>query len=359
MHPLDQTAKIRRRDGKGGILPSIEKMADQFWQGWSEASQVLLPANYRPVKQVVMAGMGGSGLTAHVLQFLLRGRLNVPIALVNDYALPRYVNQQCLVIVTSYSGNTEESIAIFKAALKNKAKIFVIASGGELVRLAKKHRQPHYCFNNKFNFSDQPRLGWGYLLASQLAVLQRCGLLRLNEKERKNIAAVFERSEQKFGLAKPTAKNPAKLLAQQLKEKNILVVGAEFLSGVAHALANQINESAKNLAVYFYLPELDHHLIEGLEQPRASRRFLKFLFLESGLYQERNQQRFALTREVLEKDKIAYNVYRAQGLTKLGQTIEVLIFSAYLSFYLALVNGEKPEAILWVDYFKKRLNKIK
>ncbi len=359
MNLLDQAAKIRRWDKKWQVLVSIEKLPDQFFQVWREIGQIKVPAGYAKAANIIMMGMGGSGLTAHLIQSLYYHKLNLPLQLVNGYSLPAYANRDSLVVITSYSGNTEEALAVFKEALLRKTKIFVITTDGQLSKLAKKYGVPRYYIDDELNFSEQPRLGSCYMLAAQLAVLKKCGLIRFTEKELHNLEEVFKKFSQRFSLDNPLIKNPAKTIAQQVVDKIIIGVAAEFLNGNAHILANQINESANNFAVYFQLPEINHHLFDGLAHPGLNRRVLKFIFIESDLYHENIQFRFTLTKEVLAKKNIGFLTYKTKSLTRLGQTIEVLLFSSYLSFYLAILNRENPQASPLVEYFKKRLAKTR
>ena len=143
-------------------------------------------------------------------------------------------------------------------------------------------------------------------------------------------------------------------LAEKLTGKIPVIVCAEHLSGNAHILANQINESAKQIALYFFLPELNHHLLEGLTFPKANRRDLFFLFFNSDNYFSRNQRRLKLTEEVLAKQKIKYRHFELTG-TRLEEAGQLLVLGSLLSYRLALVNGVEPAKIPWVNYFKRRL----
>jgi glucose/mannose-6-phosphate isomerase len=135
------------------------------------------------------------------------------------------------------------------------------------------------------------------------------------------------------------------------------VVASEHLAGSAHVFANQLNETAKAMASYFLIPELNHHLLEGLQFPVKSKATTFFIFLESKLYHQRNQQRYGITQLVLKKNKVSYTTIKLSSSTKLAQALEAVVFSSYASFYLAMLHGVNPNRIPFVEYFKKQLEK--
>ena len=143
-------------------------------------------------------------------------------------------------------------------------------------------------------------------------------------------------------------------LAKKLFGKIPVIVSAEHLAGNAHIMANQIQESAKQTALYFNLPELNHHLLEGLATPKSNRQNLYFLFFNSKDYYPKNQKRFSITAEVLKKQKIKFQQFEFSG-QPVEQAAEVLVFGSLLSYELAKINKVDPNRIPWVNYFKRRL----
>jgi glucose/mannose-6-phosphate isomerase len=136
-----------------------------------------------------------------------------------------------------------------------------------------------------------------------------------------------------------------------------VVMIAEHLEGVAHVFANQINENAKTYSEYRVVPELNHHLMEGLQFPESNASNLLFVSVHSDLYVPGNQRRMELTEQVLEKNKIEYRELTLTSKTKLEQAFELLVLGSYSSFYLALLNNQNPTPNPWVDWFKAELKK--
>lgn len=340
---LDDQKLINKFDSHN-CLASIEKLDDQCQQAWNEAIKIKLPPSYRKVKNIVVAGMGGAALGAHLIKTIFSDKLRLPFEIVNHYNLPAYVGPETLIFLISFSGATEEVISAADQAKKLKAKLIVIASGGRLAKLAAENNWPAYIFDPIHNPSGQPRLGLGYTLMSQLAFLKKLAFLKVSFPSHLNPPQLKDKE-----------RTESKNMALNLQNKALFIVGAEHLLGNAHILSNQINENAKQFASWFALPEIDHHLLEGLAFPKNNKQNLKFIFLESDLYHPSVQKRFPLTREVLKKQGIESMVWQARSKTKFEQSLEALSFGGFLSFYLTMLNQIDPSEIPWVNYFKKNL----
>ncbi len=354
MKTLDDK-KIMKKYDRQNMLGSIESVGLQCQQAWSEVKKIKIPKNYRQVKSVVINGMGGSALGGHVIGSMFFRQLRVPFHVINSYAVPGWVNKDTLYVLSSYSGTTEEVLATFTEARRRHAKLLVICAGGQLAKLAKKNKIPAYIFEPRFNPCNQPRMGLGYSIIGQVALLRQCGLLAISENDFQKALAKIHTWHKKFGARAVTAKNPAKQLAKVLAGKIPIVMAAEHLSGNAHILANQINENAKTFSAYFLLSELNHHLMEGLRFPHENKRLLHFVSLESGRYLPSITKRFAVTKKVLQKNGIKYTAYKTQSLTTLGEVVEILLFGSYTNYYLALANKLDPSPIPYVDFFKAAL----
>lgn len=355
MNILDDQKQIQKLQ-RLPVLESVRQLSNQCQQAYLEASQVKLPKSYKKIKNVVINGMGASGLGGHILKSLYKDKITVPVEVINSYTLPAYVNNQTLYLASSYSGTTEEVVTSLKEAKKKKAKIMGLTTGGSLATFLKKNKLPGFVFKPKFNPSGQPRMGVGYSVVGQLTLLNKIGLLKFPKSDLQNIVQVLEQNKQLFDFETGVKKNPAKQLALALKDKISIIVAAEHLAGNAHTLANQINESSKNFSCYFLIPELNHHLLEGLVKPPANKN-LTFIFLESSLYLPKNQKRIKITKQVLKKNKIRHVSFQVSPSSRLKQAFGTLLFGSYLSLYLSLLNGVNPVTIPFVDYFKRELIK--
>ena len=158
-------------------------------------------------------------------------------------------------------------------------------------------------------------------------------------------------------LDSPFVDNSAKKLAHDLKERMIVLIAAEHLIGASHGFKNMLNENSKTFAVRFSLPEMNHHLLEGLAFPAQNKQVLKFLFLVSDLYDSKIEKRIEITRRVIEKNGIETKMKKINGQTRLSQVLSLLYLGSFTSAYLAFLNNLDPAPIPWVDYFKKALKK--
>jgi glucose/mannose-6-phosphate isomerase len=351
-------------------LKSIQLLPAQIKQAYQEAQKVKIPQNYQSIDKVAVCGMGGSQLGVDFVKHLFSQELKVPIIQVRGYDLPKFVDDKTLVILISYSGNTEEVLSINSkfqpprnkqitiSKIRNpKPKFIIISSGGKLEAIAKQYKIPAYIFNPINNPSGQPRLGTGYIIGSLISILKR---LKLAEIKDEQITILFKQETRnkkqetnKLQSPKPNFQTPD--LIRKLKNKIPVIVASEFLQGNAHIMANQINESAKQLALYFAIPELNHHLLEGLTFPQYNQRNLYFLFFYSRYYHPRNQKRYKITQEVLRKQKINYQQIEFSG-DKINQAIQMLMFGSHLSDEVSKVNRVNPNETPWVNYFKRRLS---
>ena len=280
---LDNIKRIKKLDSQG-MWQSIESLGLQCQQAWEEAQEVKIPKSYRNIDNILINGMGGSGLGGHIIEFLYGGELKVPFKVINSYKLPGFVNQRTLYILSSYSGTTEEVLATLSEARKRRARLLVICAGGVLARQAKKNRIPGYIFTPRFNPCGQPRMGLGYAIVGLITMLKKCGLFRVTEAEFKGIIKTIVLLHRDFGLKTPISRNKAKKTAQAVQASIPIIVGAGHLAGNTHVIANQINENSKNFSAYFLISELNHHLMEGLLFPKGNRKNLHFLFIESSQY---------------------------------------------------------------------------
>ncbi|MBU4421777.1 SIS domain-containing protein [Patescibacteria group bacterium] len=322
------------------VFESIKLLPAQFESSLS--SEIKFPPSYKNIKNVCLCGMGGSALSAHIVKAL--NEIKVPFCFYNGYEPPKFVGKDTLFIASSYSGNTEEVLAGIEEAGRRKAKICLITAGG---KLGKKYKNlyPSIIFDTELNPSAQPRYGLGYSLGALFNILIKLDLIDYKMEYLKNISV---------GLIAPSLKKAEKM-AQELSGKAPIVVASEFLEGNAHIFVNQINETAKVFSEYHSMPELNHHLMEGLKRPAINTKYLKFLFLDSALYAPKIIKRFAITKEVVKKNKIEYTEYKVSGKTQVEQALNFLFFGSLVSLVLAIFYKESPTDILWVKYFKSKL----
>ncbi|GEM_PF-67060 len=328
------------------ILGSIQSLPYQCAQVISEVAQQTIPPNCNLIDNIVISGMGGSALGGRVIASLERQTMRVPIVVSTEYHLPNFANAKTLVVISSYSGETEETLCALAEARSRGCQIFVLTTGGKLAELARQFRLPHYIFQPKFNPSHQPRMSLGYEVTAMLALLARCQLIHpLKELSR---LPEFLRSRQ--------SNESIQLLAKNLAGRIPVFLASEHLKGAVHAIKNQLNENAKTFAVVFDLPEANHHLMEGLAHPSTNPENLAVVMVDSPHYHPEVRRRYPLTRQIITKHHIPVFDFPLAGPNPVFEALDVIQSGAYLAYYLSQEYGLDPGPIPWVDWFKDELH---
>ncbi len=354
---LDNVKKVLESQGGDKVVTSIDALPKQLEQSFSESIKIEFSNEYKNVSGVVVCGMGGSRFPSLILQYLFKEKLKVPYLINDDYILPSFVDKNTLVILSSYSGTTEEVIHCGITAKERGVKLAGICAGGEIAEFLKGESAPCYVFDPVHNPSGQPRIGFGYAVGGHLGLLLALGLVEVTIEEVESAISNLPFLLSSFKLDVLVEKNPAKQLAQKLLNKYPYYVVSEFLTGVGNAVANQTNETAKTISSFRVIPELNHHLMEGLKHPDELKKLAVFVLFYSGLYSPSIQKRFSITKDVIGQNKIGVVWQELKGKTKIEQCFELMGMGSYLSMYLAALYGEDPTVIPFVDYFKEQLKK--
>jgi glucose/mannose-6-phosphate isomerase len=354
---LDSREAIAKLDNSN-MLGSVEALYKQLTHAWEDTQNLTFTPSTE-IREVVLAGMGGSALGGDVIKTLYKTELKVPFDIIRDYSLPAYTSEDTLVILESYSGTTEEIVACAHEAIERKAQVMVIAAGGTLIELAKEHGWTYYQINPTHNPSGQPRMAIGYAVFGTICLLSKAGLLSLTKAEVDAVAAVIKKTVEASTVEVAQDVNPAKLLAYTMFDKRPIFVVSGFLEGAGHVVTNQTNENAKAYADYKVIPELNHHLMEGLRFPASNTTTHVFVFINSALYHPRSQARVKLTQKIVEENHIETMMLELHSETKLEQVFETIALVGFAGFYLSIIEGIDPSPIPFVDKFKDELGKVK
>ncbi|MFA6390532.1 MAG: SIS domain-containing protein [Patescibacteria group bacterium] len=331
------------------VFKSINLFPEQIKDSFKKSSELNLPKEYQQVKNIIACGMGGSRFPHYIIKELFKEEIKIPYLINDDYILPGFVNDNTLVVLSSYSGTTEEVLTVGQKAYEKNAKIIGISNGGELKFFLEKIEAPGYFFDPVFNPSNQPRIGFGYLIGGIIGLLFNLKILNL---EKNNILLSINNINIK------KIEEDAKFMAQKIINKYPYYIVSEFLTGIGNAIANQTNETAKSISSFRVIPELNHHLMEGLKNPKELAKISLFIFFFSKLFSSSIQKRFHITKEVVEKNNIETVWYELRGENKIEQAFELMIFGNFLTMYLSSLYGENPAAVPYVDYFKKKLKEV-
>ena len=350
---LDDLAAMRRLDAQD-MLGRITEMPTQCRIAWERVMSFELPPAYRQAREVLILGMGGSAIGGDLLRTLAAREYPLPVLVNRQYTVPAFVDERTLVIACSYSGNTEETLAAFRAALEKGAMGLAIATGGKLARLAEAHSLPFY----RIEYCSVPRAALAHSFVSLLGIFQQLGFIADKRDDLAEAAEVMEQWQAEIGPQVATKDNPAKQLAQRLYGKLPVVYGAGLLGTVARRWKGQLNENTKNWAFFEEMSELNHNAVLGTHWPQELLPQLLVVMLTSEGDHPRNALRFQVTRELLEREGVAVEILPARGRGRLAQMLSTIHFGDFISFYLAMLNGVDPTDTGAIEWLKERLAQV-
>jgi glucose/mannose-6-phosphate isomerase len=305
------------------------------------------------IQNIVVLGMGGSGISGQVVAAAFNDELPVPLAVLNQIRTPAYVGPNTLAFAMSYSGNTEETLSMARSAVSCGAQLVAVSSGGELEALAREANGLHIACPPGY----LPRAAIGALVAPLCTVLFRLGLapgahallLRAQEQLAKRRAVCRPEVE---GVA-----NPARELARQIGRTIPLIYGGGALGAVAaYRWKCDVNENAKAPAFWNTYPELDHNEICAWGQHGdVTRQLISVIELRHGFEHERLRLRFDATREIIDECVHQVLAVEAQGEGRLAQLLDLMYVGDWTSCYLALQNDVDPGPIDAIFALKDKL----
>jgi glucose/mannose-6-phosphate isomerase len=307
------------------------------------------------VSNIVVLGLGGSGITGDVIAAAFSDELPVPISVFKQIRTPAFVGPETLAFAVSYSGNTEETVSMAKSAVAQGAQLIAISCGGELAELARDAGALHMPCPPGF----MPRAAIGALVAQVLVALYRMGLAP-------GAHANLTRAQAQLGCRRDQcraevegAKNPARELARQIDRTIPLIYGAGALGGVAaYRWKCDVNENAKAPAFSHQYPELDHNEICGWGQHGdVTRQLITLIELRHGFEHARLRPRIDITREIIDECVNQVLTVEAEGEGRLAQLLDLMYMGDWVSCYLALQNDVDPGPIDAIFELKTRLAK--
>jgi glucose/mannose-6-phosphate isomerase len=295
--------------------------------------------------------MGGSAIGGDLVETLARAESTVPSAVCRTYTLPAWVGSRTVVIASSYSGNTEETLAAFEEAVARGARPIALTTGGRLAARAQESGFPLLTFS----YESQPRAALGYSLIYLVGLFQKLELLADKRHDLAEAVRVLTRLQPTIDAPVPQARNPAKQLAAFLCQHFAVVYGAEHLGPVARRWRTQFAENSKAWAAYEELPELNHNAVVGYEHPAALRDDVAVVLLTSTLYHPRVQVRSQVTADLLARQGVPHHTIQVQGESSLAQMLWAIHFGDFVSYYLAMLYGADPTPVKAIDYLKEQL----
>ncbi len=302
------------------------------------------------IRNVLISGMGGSGIGANLVESLTFGRIPIPITVCKGYNIPHFVSPHTLFIACSYSGEAEETLSAVNKAMLKRAHIICIASGGKMLEIAKEYNLFYIQIPNG---SESPRTQIGYMIIALLSTLYHTNLIGAAFiKETENSIEYLDRGEKAI-------QAEAELIAKRLKGKLPII----YCDGRLHAMAvrfqNQLNENAKQLAHVNTFPEMNHNEIVGWRFPESVLQQSQVIYLYSDHDHDRVEKRMEICRDLFEKKSTHIIDIVAEGASLLEQYYYLIHLTDWISYFLAKENQIDPDPVEAIVFLKAELAKFK
>jgi len=324
----------------------MESLIKGFGKQLKEAIEIgkntqLLPSK-RDVQDVSIIGLGGSAFGGEIIKNYAFHSCKEPINIYRGYDIPRSINEHSLVILSSYSGNTEETLNCAEKVLKSGAQVVCISSGGKLI---------DWAIANKFSYFKlppgyPPRTAAGFSIVQQLYALKHFSLIGEFMNDLTEGIAIIDAFNDH---------NLAREIAQKCKDKALIIYCADTIESVAIRLRQQVNENAKQLCWHHVIPEMNHNELVGWVYPEFLIEKSAVLFLRSNFEHPRTTIRVGINQQIIKQKSSHIMEVEAKGKSLLGQLFYLLHFGDWLSYFLAEFNKVDPSPVAVIDFLKKEL----
>ena len=354
MHPLDDLNRVKDLD-QGGMYDRIYDSPSQFKDALQRTRNVRIPDwDKDDVNNIIVAGLGGSAIGGDLVRSYLADRLKIPIFICRNYTLPNFVDSSSLVFVSSYSGNTEETLSAFEDASGKGARLICMTSNGKVGNIASRKRIP--CVSLPEGY--QPRAALGYSFVPVLAMLERLGFVDGEEKNINEAGEFLASNRDKYALEIDADKNEAKKLAMKLHRKlPVVYASCDRFDAVSTRWKGQLCENAKMLAFNNVFPEFNHNELVGWKVLSDYRDDLIVVILKDREDHPRIKARMEIVRRIIEEQKVEVVEEKSSGENLLSRMFSLIQLGDFVSFYLAVLNKEDPSPVEVIDYLKNELAK--
>jgi len=349
-HLLEDCEKIRLID-KAGMIDFCLNMYTHYQEATNLAAGML--NSYSKPNNIIVTGMGGSAIGGEFLKDWAKSEIHIPIDVNREYHLPAYANEKTLVLVTSYTGDTEETLSSLRDAIKNKCMIYCITSGGALMEIAERLNIPYL----QVPSGMPPRAALPYMLIPLLMFLEKIGLTSDMAMDINEALSVIKDIAAQNAIETPVKGSIAKTLAVNIEGFIPMIYGFGVFSSVARRLKQQINENAKMMSKWDNLPELNHNEIVGYEKIENCKDTFVAIFIRDIDEPIEIRSRIEITKELIQPAGISIYEIWCQGKSSLTKMFSVIAIADFLSNYLAVLRGIDPTPVQTIDKLKDSLKK--
>lgn len=336
-----------------GMYNWITEFPEQVRDAVAIGEKAKVRLNVKGIENIVLTGLGGSAIGGDLLRSYLSDELRVPFIVNRHYVLPKFVSKKSLVIVSSYSGNTEETIAAHADATKRKARVLCISTNGTVAKSAKKYKQPIIAIPPGLS----PRAALGYSFFPLLVTLAKLKLIKPKKKDIRETVDRLTANARIFSDPDSPDNTPLRL-ARQLQGKLPVIYSPTDLDAVNVRWRGQIAENAKQLSSGNVLPEMNHNELVGWKVLTDIMKTMGVVFLRDRGTHRRVQIRTDITKEITSRYASSVSEVWSEGTSLLTRMFSLIQVGDWVSYYLAILNNEDPTPVQVIDFLKAELSKV-
>lgn len=354
MPSLNDPSLIQKYD-RSNMMGLIASFPRQCRVAKKIALAFTLPRSYKKrYENIICTGLGGSAIGADIMRSYILDSAKTPLVVNRGYLLPAFVNSRSLVIVSSYSGNTEETISAYKDARSKGATIIAITSGGCLRKMS----EADGCAVLAIPGGLPPRAALGYSSITLLTVLSKAGIVKDQSGRIDEAIAVMSRlQDERIGFGVAQKDNIAKTVAVRLYDKYPVIYGAQDrIDAVVTRWRGQLAENAKTLASSHFFPEMNHNEIVGWDHPAEILKDCAVVILRDGGDHPRVAKRMDITEKLIRSRCASITEVHSSGKGLLARIFSLVYTGDFVSFYLAMLNRCDPTPVARITYLKKQLS---
>jgi len=349
---LDNLGEIKKID-KSDML-SFCLNAPQHYEKAAKLAR-RLRVHYPEPETIIVAGMGGSAIGGELLKDWAREKAHVPIEICREYSLPAYADANTLVVVVSYSGETEEALSAFLDALKRRCMTVCVSSGGTLREFAGKMGIPHLLVPSGM----APRATLPYLFMPLVVMLEKIGLVSETAAQISEAVRILKQVSSSNSPEKALEDNFSKTLASNVCGTVPVIYGFGIYRAVALRLKTQFNENSKNPAKWEFFPELNHNEIVGWESAGEFAKCFSVIFIRDKEEPKPIRQRIETTQEIIGKELVKTFEIFALGEGQLARMLSTIVVGDFTSVYLAVLRGIDPTPVKTIAFLKEKMRQTK
>jgi len=341
---------------KSNMYNVLKEFGNQVYDAYKLAEGVSLKnIDVNKIKNIVITGLGGSAIGGDLVKNVGLDDLKVPLIVNRHYSFPTFVGRDTLVIVSSYSGNTEETISAYKQAIKLRAQIICITSGGKIREMAEKYKHNLFIIPQGY----QPRCALGYNFVSMWLALAKLKFVSKKATDFKNVIRILRESSKKYAVP-DIVTNDALRIAVALKGKlPIIYSSVDNLEAVNLRWRGQLSENAKILAYGNLYPEMNHNELVGWKLNKNILKNTVVIFLEDPADHKRVKTRMTITKKIYKEYSDNIFSLSSKENTRLQRIFDLIYLGDWVSYYLAILNNVDPTPVEVINYLKTELAKIK